>query len=228
VAARLQCEWDRLRHRRHVVEHARRWAITDQRFDDLDQLLALAGFRTTASAETEAVLRRLVLHAAGDELAARVVLQRVLPGLMAVVRSRHARAGDDVLEHLVAAAWIAIRTFAPRRRPACLAAALIEEAERACYCRPGRRRATTELTLDPVRTTELADERGPSPCEELAEVLADARAAGIAPADLELVRRLLRSGSTVQVARDLDVTARTIRNRRERLTNQLRLAALAA
>jgi hypothetical protein len=227
VAARLQRDWNRLRYRSRQVERALEWAVTDVVFDDLDGLLALAGFRTEGTGETEAVLRRLVIRAADDELAARIVLQRVLPGLMAVVRRRHARSGDDMLEHLVAAAWIAIRTFAPNRRPACLAAALIDEADHACFCRPGRRMSSTEVTFDPARATGMPDERNVSACEELARVLADARAAGVPADDLELVRHLLRTGSPGQVARDLQVSARTIRNRRDRVTLRLR-EALAA
>jgi hypothetical protein len=74
----------------------------------------------------------------------------------------------------------------------------------------------------------MPDQRTVSACEELAGVLADARAAGVPSADLDLVRQLLRTGSPGQVARDLDVTTRTIRNRRERVTIRLRQAALAA
>jgi hypothetical protein len=228
VAARLQREWDRLRHQSRAVQRAREWAVTDVVFTDLDGLLALAGFRTEGTCETEAVLRRLVIRAADDELAARIVLQRVLPGLLAVVRRRHARSGDDMLEHLVAAAWIAIRTFAPNRRPACLAAALIDEADRACFSRPGRRLSLTEVALDPAWVTGMPDERRHSTCEELAGVLADARAAGVVATDLEFVRHLLRTGSPGQVARDLHVTTRTIRNRRDRVTLRLREAALVA
>ena len=68
----------------------------------------------------------------------------------------------------------------------------------------------------------MPDERRISACEELAGVLADARAAGVPTTDLELVRRLLRTGSPAQVARDLQVTTRTIRNRRDRVTLRLR------
>ena len=228
VAPRLQREWDRLRYRSRSIGRAREWAVTDVVFDDLDGLLALAGFRTQATDETEAVLRRLVIRAVDDELAARIVLQRVLPGLMAVVRRHHAQFGDDMLEHLVAAAWIGIRTFTPNRRPACLAAALIADADHACFSRPGRRKSLTEVTFDPARVTRMPDERRPTACEELAGVLADARAAGVPATDLELVTRLLQTGSPGQVARDLHVTARTIRNRRDRVTDHLRRAALAA
>jgi hypothetical protein len=228
VSAQLQREWERLRSRPAIVDRARGWGVTDCGFDDLDALLELAGFRTVATDETEAVLRRLVIRAADDELAARIVLQRVLPGLLAIVRRRQSRLGDDMLEHLVAAAWIAIRTFAPNRRPACMAAALIGQADHACFCRPGRRKSSSEVTFDPARVTGMPDEGRVSACEELADVLADARAAGVPNTDLELVRHLLRTGSPGQVARDLQVTARTIRNRRDRVTRRLRQAALAA
>ena len=228
INARLQREWDRLRYRPRQVQRARAWGVTDVVFDDLDGLLALAGFRTEATDETDEVLRRLVIRAADDELAARIVLQRVLPGLLALVRRRDSRRGDDMLEHLVAATWIAIRTFSPNRRPACLAAALIGQADHACFCRPGRRKASTEVTFDPVRATGMPDVRRLSACEELAGVLADARAAGMSDTDLEFVRRLLRTGSPAEVARDLHVTTRTIRNRRDRVTLHLRRAALAA
>jgi DNA-directed RNA polymerase specialized sigma24 family protein len=229
VAARLQREWDRLRYRPPLIERARAWAVTDQPFDDLDELLALAGFRTATDATTAAVLRGLVVRATDDELAARIVLQRVLPGLLAIVRRRPARRGDDALEHLAAAAWIAIRTFDPSRRPACLAAALIDEADHAYYCRPGRRRkSTTEITFDPARATGMPEDRRSSAFEELTRVLAEAHAAGLPDADLEIVQRLLRTGSLGQVARDLGVTTRTVRNRRDRVTLRVRQLALAA
>jgi hypothetical protein len=109
-----------------------------------------------------------------------------------------------------------------------MAAALISEADHACFCRPGRRMSTSEVTFDPARVTGMPDDRRVSACEELAGVLAEARAAGVPNVDLELVQRLLRTGSPGQVARDLQVTTRTIRNRRDRVTLRLRRAALAA
>jgi hypothetical protein len=227
VATSLQQEWDRIRSRPVLVERARSWAVTDEPFDDLDGLLALAGFQR-GDAECDAVLRRLVAVARTDELAARIVLQRILPGLMALARRRR-RSGPDVLQHLVAAAWIGIRTFRPGRRPACIAAALVGDADHACFCRPHRRpRSSTEIAFDPATATGIADQRQPTPCEELAAVLGDARRAGVPDTELDLVQRLLAHGSTDRLAAELRVTARTVRNRRERVTRRLRQVALVA
>ena len=224
----MQREWDRLRYKSEAIARARSWDVTDRHFEDLDGLLALCGFRTATTVEAEAILRRLVIRAAADELAGRVVLQRVLPGLLAVMRRNQLRSTDDVLEHLVAAAWIVIRTFVPSRRPACLAAAIISEADHACFCRPGRRMSLDERTFDPVWIVAMPDQQQPSTCEELAGVLAEARAAGVPAAELDFVRHLLRAGSPGQVASELGVTTRTIRNRRERVMLRLRQATLAA
>jgi DNA-binding NarL/FixJ family response regulator len=66
------------------------------------------------------------------------------------------------------------------------------------------------------------------PSDELAELLVDAREAGMPGDDLELIRLLATTRSTEQVAARLEVTSRTIRNRRRRVTGALRDLALAA
>ena len=52
--------------------------------------------------------------------------------------------------------------------------------------------------------------------------------AGVAPDDLELLRQLLAAPTTNQLAEVLQITPRTIRNRRDRITSRLREVALAA
>src|SRR5690554_5016421 len=98
----LVMEWRRLRRSPAAVSHMRALAVTPAPFDDLDTLLRLAGFGTPASGASDAVLARLVRCAAGDELAARVTLQRILPGLLAIARAErnghdHATALADVV-----------------------------------------------------------------------------------------------------------------------------------
>jgi hypothetical protein len=61
----------------------------------------------------------------------------------------------------------------------------------------------------------------------LARVLVEAAADGVAPSELELLRSVLRSGSE-SVAGELEVTARTVRNRRDRTAARIRELALAA
>jgi hypothetical protein len=227
IAPALRREWQRLRFRPELVAIARSWHVTERPFDDLDELLALAGYQS-ADADGPHVLRRLVERAADDELAARIVLQRILPGLLSVVRRRSpAGRTDGVLEELVGTAWITIRTFDTRRRPACLAAALICGAEHRAFRGPQRRLAALEVPIDPRRAT-AAGERHVSAADELADVLRLASAQGLSADDVDFVRLLVSAESPQQLASALGVTTRTIRNRRDRVMYRLRRLSIAA
>jgi DNA-directed RNA polymerase specialized sigma24 family protein len=149
-----------------------------------------------------------------------------MPGLLAVVRRRRGIA-EHVFEELLGAAWIAVRTFNPNRSPSSIAASLISDADYNAFRAAARRRSADEQPAD-LDFTRRADEREPSACEQLAELLVEAGEAGLAAADLELIRQLLAAPTTNQLAEELAVTPRTIRNRRRRITTELRAIALAA
>jgi DNA-directed RNA polymerase specialized sigma24 family protein len=228
LAPRLRREWQWLHRRSDLVAAARGWRVTPCHFDDLEELLALAGYQCAATPERDEVLRRLVERAVDDELAARIVLQRILPGLLAVASRRgRSRRGADLFEELLGAAWITIRTYDIRRRPACLAAALICGAEHRAFRGPSRRRVVPEVPVD-ARRLSVADEADPSAAEELADVLRWARLQGLDPDDVAFVRRLATAASPAQLAAELGVTTRTIRNRRNRVTYRLRRLSVAA
>ena len=75
-----------------MLDRVRSWGVTSTPFRSLDELLRLAGFKVARTpAETDEVLRRLVVLAATEPLAARIVLQRLLPGLLAIVRREQQR-----------------------------------------------------------------------------------------------------------------------------------------
>jgi hypothetical protein len=231
----LDREWERLRRRPSAVARARSWQITDVEFDDLDGLLRQAGYEVASTRRCDDVLRRLLHVGRHDELAARIILQRILPGLLAVVRRRAIAAGGPhgLLEELVGAAWITIRSYDLDRRPSSLAAALVWGAEHRAFRSGAQRRAAAECTVSSVVVSKWSEDhvnpstRWPGPDEELLAVLTDARAAGLADDDLLLICRLL-SGSVDKLAEELGVTPRTVRNRRNRVTYRLRRAALAA
>jgi DNA-directed RNA polymerase specialized sigma24 family protein len=193
---------------------------------DLDDVLRAIGYETARTAASEARLRRLVELAADDDLAGRVVVERIVPGLLAVVRRRRPVVGDDAFDELLGAAWVAIRTFNPDRRPACLAAALIADADYAAF-RRARRRIHPDVR--PVADlAHLGDERERHPVDELAELFRDALDAGVPADDIALLRRLLDAPDTQSVADQLQITTRTIRNRRNRIASRLREVTLAA
>lgn len=226
TGGRLAREWDRIRTRRNHLRTADGWALVDEPVRDLDQVLTAVGYEQPSSPATDARLRRLVELAAHDELAARVVIQRILPGLLAVVRQRRG-ASDDVFEELLSTAWIAVRTFNPDRRPSSIAASLISDADYAAFRAHTRRRSSQELPTD-VRFEERPHVHEPNSCEQLATLLTEAADAGVPDDELDLVRQLLAAPTANQLAEVLRITPRTVRNRRDRVTSKLRAVALAA
>ena len=82
--------------------------------------------------------------------------------------------------------------------------------------------------MDPRTLEETPYTTVVSPCEELALLLGEARAAGVPGRDLDLVCHLVRAGSPSTVAAEREVTVRTVRNHRDRATARLRRLALAA
>lgn len=226
TGGRLALEWARLTTRPEHLATAATWQLTDGPIHSLDDVLTAVGYNRPPTREAERRLRSLVEIARDDELAARVVVQRILPGLLAGVRRRRGMA-DEVFEELVGAAWIVIRTFNPSRSPRCLAAALISDADYAAFRAPLRRASSTER---PVDTTfdERPNSFEPGSCEELARLLAEAADAGVPDDDLQLIRQLLATPTTIELAEVLQITPRTIRNRRDRITTKLREVALAA
>lgn len=226
LVRRLQREWRRLHHRPDAVLQAAGWEIVTGPISDLDQVLTAIGFEVAATDAGESALRSLVLRSAHDPLAARVVLQRLLPGLLSYARRRaHVPQATD---ELVGAAWIAITTFDPARRPRCLAAALLADADYRAFRFGWRRAASSGEVIGDVALDDLAGPPAVSAADEVADLLADAVEAGLPPADVALLRRLLDTPSTDAVAAELRVTARTVRNRRSRATDRLRELALAA
>lgn len=227
LSARLDAEWAALRRDPDVLSTVRRWELADRPIGDLDDFLALLGHRiSTGDADNER-LRAVLALARGDELAARIVLQRILPGLLAKVRDRGRARRDGVFEEVIGSAWISIRTTRHGADCRNLAAALVSDAIHRSFVAPRRRRSATELSMDPTVFEQTVVTEPRSSCEELADVIADARRAGLPDDDVSLLRDLIRTGSAKTVAEERKVTPRTIRNHRARIAHELRRTAAA-
>lgn len=227
TTARLAAEWLRLTHCPVALGRAHRWALLPDPPTRLDDIVDAVGGGGNDSHEADLLLRRLVAIAADDELAARIVIERLRRGLLAIAgRRREPRAFEDLL----AAAWIAVRTYDQNRRNRFVAAALLADAEWQAFRRQERRKWNDDLPLiDGDRWAAPTPMGGAiEPEAELAALLADARQAGVDTADLDLVDLLLRIPSVDDVAAQLEVTPRTVRNRRTRVAARLREIALAA
>ncbi len=238
LGTRLDIEWRHLRVSRRCVQRAQQWRSDGgdhpldrllEGLDDLDDIIRATQREDGRQPIGDAILGRLVRIARTDELACRLLVQRLLPGLISRSRAFR-RFGDDtdLLEIVVPWACICIVTYDVERRPRHVAAALISDATFQALRKPLRRRAATEVVRNPLRFVEISSSIEPDPIEVLAEVVRDARAAGVPDEDLDLIRALAAAESSSVVAARQQVTARTVRNRRDRATASIRAALSVA
>jgi DNA-directed RNA polymerase specialized sigma24 family protein len=114
-------------------------------------LRQLRGLRGDHRAEDE-ILAALVRQAQTDPLAARVVLQALLPGLKALARRilLEASERDELWSALLAHCWERIRSYPLERRPARIAAnTLLETIKKTTYELRRQRRDRDLFTNDP-------------------------------------------------------------------------------
>ncbi len=229
----LDREWELLTHRRDAVDRARRWPLALAELPaSLDDVVLATGYGRVGVDDVLAddVLRRLVQLAATDPLAARVVLQRIVPGLRTLPR-RHRVYGArlaDVDDEVVGAAWTVIRTFPIQTRCRQVAAQLIGDVGYRVFRLPIRRLARFE----PHPATSFDEWQAPDPEQEAAaeldELLSAADRAGLDAGHVALLRRLAAGTTTAELAREQRVTERMIRYRRTAAIERVRALALSA
>ena len=214
---------------------------------DPEQLLRQSGYRPFGSTagrpdgspeDTNASDERLadLVRAAGtDPTAARVVLQRLLPGITSIARRRGHGEWAVVLEcydDLLANAWIVIRCYPIERRPARVAANLLRDIEYQTFVRPKRLRRvrTTPLDAGPPNTTSrvepLACSEQRHPIEELVDVLEEAIRGGLEPEWVELAAALASGRTIEELAAERSRTTRAERYRRAELGRRTRALVL--
>ena len=238
LLARLDREWQALNQRPAVLRRAAGWGLGFE-FATLDEVAFATGYRSQtdepgcdrgpSSAVANEVLRRLLAAARSDDVAARVVLQRLLPGVVATARrwGGHRRGGSvDAFDEMLSATWLVIREFPAERRSRHLAASVLRAGEYRAFQQANRRLMVHELTapnlldlpVESVVTLDVAD--------ELAEVVACA--SSLTEHELQLIELLARGCSPAEMAEQLSISVRTVRNHRDAVVHRLREAALAA
>lgn len=231
LLVRLQRDWDHLARSAACLATAHGWHLDTAPFSSLDELLRQAGYGVVGRGrhDDDPVLGGLVLTARVDPLAARIVLQRLLPGIAAAARRRSGTtaAHEDTVGELVAAAWTVIRSYPADTRPSYIAANLLRRIDESAFRRQRRRASFTPWPTEYFDQT-ADDSTAASPADELRELLDLAAADGWSPDDLRLIRRLADGEPTRIIAEDLCVTDRTVRNRRAALTRRLADLALAS
>lgn len=191
--------------------------------------------RAAHPADADRVLLALVRRAvAGDALAARVLLQLLLPGTRALARRWWALGDpDERAAAAVTAVYHRIRHYPIERRPGRVAANILLDAAQEL------RRAVPKLVATPsadpaaqaavLERTWTAHGSVEHPAVELTEVLADAVAAGVVERDdAELIARSRIGGQRVaDIAQHRGLRPRTLWDRRQRAEDALASARLA-
>ena len=204
-------EWERTAGRRRTLQHVNSWPFVTTEVGHLDEVLRMAGFgKAFNDDEGDRFLWELVRRAEHDDLAALIVVHRVLPAVMSIAARRgriHPGGPGGAMSDLLGHAWIVVRTYPHERRPRKIAANIALDIEYHTFVRPYRLRRVETVPVSPdVMCRVVQDEhevnggrnRRFSPQEsadELAVILDDAEQAGVEAHHMELLRRLA-SGET--------------------------------
>jgi hypothetical protein len=178
--------------------------------------------RTASPEEADRVLVALVAPAVeGVEVAARVLLQLLLPGTRNLARRWWALGDDDErAAAAVAAVYRRIRNYPLARRPGRIAANVLMDA--AHELRAAVPAANVELWADPTIHQPRQVEPLPDAAAELASVLADAvRECVITPDDARLIAQTRIAGRRVQDLAHTTARPRTLWDRRQRAEHAL-------
>ena len=228
----LDTEWELLGSSRPAREAVRRWRNDPPlgRFPNLEDLIGVVRGADDAEA-IDQILVALVRRAPDDDVAARTLLQAILPGLFNVARRiGHGRIDDDLESDVVAEAMSRIRTYPLARRPRAIAANITWDV----FGRLHRQRArTAKLTIEPTDTV-------PTPRSDLATGDLDAavelrclitqavRSGRLRVPDARLLVAISLEHDTLRSRADREGIAYAAMNERwRRARNRLRLAIAA-
>lgn len=232
VVDKLDAEWASLRHDRRAIRRVNRWAeVVDPghsdrlaRITDLGQFFDLTHRR--AGAEGEELMATLVgLVRNGDadgRLAGRILVQRLIPGVIDATRRYRALCEHaDPVGEAIGVLWIAINRYDLDRRHGPIAPALISDTMFIAFRRRVRQSSTAETPHAPLTFDERPTITASASFIEVGTVIAEARHAGVPTYDLDLLRHLIRAGRPGLVARQRQITPRTVRNHRDRAVERI-------
>ena len=219
-------EWSALSIAPSTLRRVNGWGLPGKRVANLDEVLIRAGFGLEATDSVgDQYLFKLVIRAANDELATRIVLQRLLPPLISIAarRGKLARGGfDEALTDTVAQAWIQIRTYPIEKRPIKIASNLVRDSEYFAFVRDSRIKQLAvawgddAIEMIPTPETQLNSE------DEIVNLLAEASKWNLGPRSLSVLQQLADGKSFRTIASDAGVNIRTVHTWRRAAINELR------
>ena len=227
LVRKLVTEWGAISSQPRSLRHVNRWNLPGGHVASLDEVLLRSGYGIESSYENcDAFLFALVQRAAHDELAARIVLQRILPPLIAIAgrRGQITNGGfNAAFNEILGQAWILIRTYPVERRPAKVASNLVRDTEYFAFVRNARlKKLEMESWNDDAAEKFVTDDASINTGIELALILHDAVKHGMSGAPLQLLMRLSSGETLEEVAAEAGVCVRTVRTWRSKAISELR------
>ena len=221
VAHALYNEWFAMCTNRRVLRAVNGWGLPGLSIAHLDEILVRSGLDGVAEDDdADSYLAIIQRRAATDELAARVMLQRLLPAMLKMANKRGPivdNGTNGAFEMIVSAAWVVIRRYPIDRRPVHVAGNLVRDIEYMEYVAGKRPRKTTVDFVDHdsfTAETHTAPLSAPTPAPDEDDVhnfLIDLQMRRINPIRIEIMRLSCDGWTASDIARKLGLNERTAR-----------------
>ena len=219
----LDTEWDRLCRSKAACRRLSEWSARSpevRAFPDLGVLVEFANRRGQAR-ESDQVLAVLAHRAVDDDLAARTLLQAVMPGMRSLARryrSVVASAGESPEGLVVSLTYERIRTYPFQSRPQRIAANVLLDTRQRLQRTVGRVGPIT-VSLEDLPFEPPSGDCEPNPFPLLNEAVA-LRVIGARDANLITATRL-HGRPVAELAARLGCLPQTLRQRRRRAERRL-------
>lgn len=227
VAQALYLEWTAMCSDRRLLREVNGWGLPGRPIGHLDELLIRSGLDGRSDDDdSDYYLALIQQRAATDELAARVVLQRLMPAMLSIATKRGPITDNGTIgafEAVISAAWAVIRRYPIDRRPVHVAGNLVRDIEYAAFVRDRRLKSATTETVVGDKVLDLVGahharangEHDPvAAAGEVEALLADLARSGLSAADIQMLRSVMHDVNSAEAAGALGINARSVRNRR--------------
>lgn len=226
IVGTLNSEWDRLVRSAEAQRAVERWRLRWPALEyctDLQDVLELRSDPTQA----QAVLRPLALMSPLDDMAARTLLQALLPGLVLLARSA---ADDDAggIDDVVAIAWERIRTYPGHREGSVAGNVLLDVRKR--YSKQRGFGSAVVLMALPPRDVPARGDWPDGDAELVSDLMRVAVASGVVRTDEvdTIVRSRMFDVPLSEIAAERGISSRALGQQRWRAEGRLRRMPRAA
>ena len=224
-------EWTRYARRPAVLRHVNAWEFMPRRVEHLDEVLELAGFgRAIDDSDGDHFLWQLVRMAENDDIAARIVLHRMMPSIMNMARRRGPvfHGGIEMaMNDAIGTAWMIIRTFPHQRRTQKIAANIARDTENYAFVRQHRLRRVHEVQVGDEMLHEAFEYScTPDSANDFDDVMVEAQENGARRRHIELLQRLASGEHSSDIAAAAGMSPRTVRQHRKDAVEEVRRVLL--